>query len=123
MSGPTVYSELAHLYYVTLGNLGFCDTSGSCPQSGWSVLNNPGPFRKVRPFPYWSGTSYAPDVGLAWSFDFFGGLQGESHKGAHSSVWAVRPGDISPVPIPAAGWLFVSALGLMGLRCKVRKQV
>ncbi|MSR08918.1 MAG: PEP-CTERM sorting domain-containing protein, partial [Gammaproteobacteria bacterium] len=29
-------------------------------------------------------------------------------------AWAVRPGDIAPVPVPGAVWLFGGALTLLG---------
>ncbi|MCK4674422.1 MAG: DUF1566 domain-containing protein [Gammaproteobacteria bacterium] len=57
-----------------------------------------------------SGTEFA-----AYSFvDGFTGLRDKSSGTYH--VWAVRDGDVSAVPIPAAAWLFGSGLlGLIGV--------
>jgi hypothetical protein len=75
--------------------------------------------RQVRAAPrrqYWSGTDYAPDPNNAWRFRFDTGEQEINHKQVNSTlyVWAVHDGDISVVPVPAAVWLFGSALGLLG---------
>jgi len=50
----------------------------------------------------------APITGSAWVFLFYYAL-------------AVRPGDVSAVPVPAAVWLFGSGLmGLLGLARRKR---
>jgi hypothetical protein len=73
-------SEMAHLFYNTLGDLGYCDPStstvSSCsgPQSGWG-LSNTGPFSNVQYGTYWSATENAPNTALAWSFGFGNGGQ------------------------------------------------
>lgn len=111
--------EMAHLYYSTLGNVGFLDTSGSltgCTNSSPPhCLTNTGPFSNLQPFYYWSGTTYLNFPSVAWNFDFVFGFQEASDKNVLSYAWAVRDGDVSPVPVPAAGWLFASALGLIGM--------
>src|SRR5215831_1367818 len=62
----TKTSELARLWYVTLGNLAFCERgNANCDlqgtgQSGWGLINT-GPFRNMQSASYWSGTEYAPD--------------------------------------------------------------
>jgi hypothetical protein len=75
-----------------------------------------GPFTNVGIDFYWSGTTYAPNPSAAWHFYFpIGGEFGPSGKNNTTLyVWPVRPGDIGVVPIPAAVWLFGSALGVMG---------
>ena len=72
---------------------------------------------------YWSGTDYGADSGHAWYFNTGYGIQGDYYnKNALLYAWAVRPGDISAVPIPGAVWLFGSGLlGLLGF--KKRKAV
>jgi Protein of unknown function (DUF1566) len=111
-------SEMAHMFYSTLGNVGVYNTSGSttgCSQSSPWCLTNTGPFSNLRPHIYWSGTTYAPISSRAWGFYFDGGRQGEPDKSGGYNAWAVSPGDtLAPVPVPSAVWLFGSALGLMG---------
>ncbi len=116
-------SEMAHMYYNTLDNQGPCDpvlsTVSSCvAQVDWWGLANTGPFSNLRPYVYWSGTTYAPDPSSAWHFEFGYGLQGPYDKGYSGYAWAVSSGD-ALVPVPAAVWLFGSALGVMGLLRRV----
>ena len=48
-----VYSEMASLFYDTLGNLAYYDTAGNPNQPGWG-FSNTGPFSVVQGG-YWSG--------------------------------------------------------------------
>jgi hypothetical protein len=114
-------SELAFLFYNTLGNKGYCDPATSTvsmcsgPQTGWGLANT-GPFSNVLSNYYWSSTEYAPDPTVAWSFDFGYGDQGYDVKTNGYYAWAVQSGNVggaSIVPVPAAVWLFGS--GLLGL--------
>ncbi len=61
----TATSEMAHLYYVSLGNLAYCPpgdaTCAGGPQAGWG-LTNTGNFQNLQPYVYWSGTEYAPNL-------------------------------------------------------------
>lgn len=87
--------------------------------------STPGLFTNVQLGNYWSGTEvYAPSSlarPRAWNFTFGNGSQGWSNQGDYLYGWAVRPGDVSAVPVPAAVWLFGSALmGLLGMR-RVRR--
>jgi hypothetical protein len=112
----TSTGEMASLFYDTLGNLAYYDTSGSGPQSGWG-LSNTGPFTNLQSNDYWSGTEYAPNTDFAWYFDFNVGDQSFTNKLNDLYALAVRDGDIAAVPVPAAVWLFGSALfGLLGLK-------
>lgn len=128
ISAPgTVYtgstgSEMAHLFYNTLGNKSVCDpvnsTASTCIyQPGWG-LTNTGPFSNIRinNF-YWSATWYPPDTSNAWAFDFRYGPQYYIERVGSIYAWAVHDGDVgaSAVPVPATAWLFGSGLiGLLG---------
>lgn len=115
-SGSTA-SEMAYMYYNTLGNLGFADASGNRPQPGWG-LSNTGPFVNLSPTQnnvYWSGTE-APNPLYAWDFSFTNGNQVLDLKNGSFRAWPVRSGDVSAVPVPTAVWLFGSGLiGLVGV--------
>jgi len=69
---------------------------------------------------YWSAVDYQGSIG-AWAFYTNIGLQGIG-QGAHSNElydWAVRSGDVTVAPVPAAFWLMASGLlGMVGLRKK-----
>jgi hypothetical protein len=141
--GTTTYgynitsSEMGHLYYVELGNLGGCDTSGNCPQPGWG-LANAGDFVNLGPTWNWSGTESALYPVDAWTFDFFNGFQSYDDKLAVISDntyfgVAVRTGKVSfetgggdgqaPVPEPATMLLFGTGIaGLAGTRMRRKKK-
>lgn len=113
---------------VTLYPDSTCDTqpSGSfnCTGSEMGHLYNvegataamPGPFSNVVDLWGWSGSEYSPldPDNFAWFFKFSNGSQSGAGKANFLFGWAVRSGDISLVPVPAAVWLFGSALGLLG---------
>ncbi len=89
-------SEMGHLFYV--------DNVTTVTQL---------PFFNVQSDAYWSGTAF--DDHFKWNFSFGTGFQDFLGQGNTRSVSAVRSGDVgAQVPIPAAAWLFGSALGLLG---------
>jgi hypothetical protein len=120
-ASTTVYSELASLWYDTLGNLAYTDTAGNAPQPGWGMKNK-GPFSNFQYGPYWLGVEYALTPNGAWLFDSYEGYQGFTKKEYSLFGWAVRSGDVvSTVPEPGMLWLFGSSLlGLMGIRRRKR---
>ena len=69
---------------------------------------------------YWLREDYVNDPRYGWNFLTINGDQGSSSgKSASYYSWAVRDGDVSIVPIPAAVWLYGSALaGLFVARRK-----
>jgi hypothetical protein len=115
----TPVSEMGHMYYVNLGNLGLVTPNDDNPSSvseqhGWG-LSNTGPFSNVQSNPYWSGTQIN-STEAGW-FNFDTGAQNKNFKVAGMFAWAVRSGDVpAVVPVPAAVWLFCSGLlGLIGV--------
>lgn len=109
-------SEMANLFYDTLGNKAYYSISGSSPQSGWGLTNS-GPFSNLQANWYWSGSAYAPLSGAEWIFGFDTGDQSAAVATSNTYyAMAVRSGDVATVPIPAAAWLFCSGLaGLLGM--------
>jgi hypothetical protein len=114
----TATGEMAHMFYAILGDPARYDSLGN-EQSTWG-LTNTGPFSNIQGY-YWSGTEYVPGDPYTypganvWDFDFGTGEQGAGAKSLYGSAWAVHPGDVgvSTVPVPAAAWLFGTALGLV----------
>ncbi|OGI54878.1 MAG: hypothetical protein A3E57_03205 [Candidatus Muproteobacteria bacterium RIFCSPHIGHO2_12_FULL_60_33] len=121
----TTHSEMSHMFYVTLGDKAYYDTSG-VPQAGYG-LTNTGPFSNVQSFSYWSATEYAPYTNLAWVFNTYNGYQDALIKDYDFIyAWAVHSGDVgaSTVPVPAAAWLFGSGLvGLIGFARRKKRAV
>lgn len=114
-------SEMGHLYYASLMNKGYVATDGTAPQPGYG-LQNTGPFNNLQAFYYWSGTEYSLNPNYAWSFYFFNGYQSNYGKGIRYYALAVRPGEVSAVPVPTSVLLLASGLlGLAGFRRKFRK--
>jgi hypothetical protein len=117
-------SEMAHLYYNTLGNPAGADAAfNPAPCTALPVttcLLNPGPFTfgPMEPIngAFWSDTKADGDPNFPRSVFFFNmalGLQGTAPidaSGAHP--WAVRDGDVAAVPEPSS-WALMLA-GLLG---------
>ena len=114
-----VTSELGYLFYVDLLRTGRCLANNANPSScasnpAWPQ-NNKGPFAAVPGFSFW--TDVEAGATTAWSVNLASGQQGPTAKTATGMAWLVHPGDalltaqgLDPVPVPAAGWLFGSAL-------------
>lgn len=94
-------SEMAHLYFVELGNQSYWTTTAtdSGAYSGGanpnSTLDNVGPFTNFQSYPYWSGTEHALDSSAAWVFGTADSFQRGYVKTASLYALAVRPGDIA----------------------------
>jgi len=96
-------NEYGHLFQYGEGT-----TSGSGITSG-----NPDPFVNVLFRRYWSGTQSADEMTEAWFHTMSFGDSREGPKTQTDPAWAVHDGR-AVVPVPAAAWLFGSALGLLG---------
>jgi hypothetical protein len=117
-TGPNA-SEMASMFYRTLGNLAFFDTSGFSPVPGYG-LSNTGPFSNLQDALYWYDQTHVTNTTQAWYFGMPSGGQRPRARVsasiiAQGPVWAVISGDhFAVVPVPAAAWLLGSALGALG---------
>jgi hypothetical protein len=109
-------SEMGHLFYTELGNLGYYSTNGTT-QAGCGLVKT-GDFDNLVSAGFWSGTEYAANPSYAWFFHTGNGGQ-DVYIGGLCGL-AVRSGQISTVPVPGAFWLLSS--GLIGLIGLARKQ-
>jgi hypothetical protein len=105
-------SELAYMFHVNLGNLGYYALTATDktdpPQPGWG-LTNTGPFSDLYAEQYWTGTIY-PLPNWAFRFGFGNGDQFGDDTTTQFNIfraWAVRDGDVAAVPEPGS-------LGLVG---------
>jgi hypothetical protein len=109
-----VFSEMAHMLYVTLGNNSPPDTR---------MLSNTGPFRNLQSFDHWTGLVDAefPDTD-AWYLGMGDGLQTPIPMRIESNAWAVIDGDVlTPVPEPGTWALWLLGLGAMGHALRWRR--
>lgn len=119
-NGSSVYSEMASLWFNTLGNKSFCDpatsTTTTCagPQTGWGLINT-GDFQNLQWSGYWSDLEYAPDAASAWLFGAGLGDQVADDKGDEFYALAVRRGDVLAAHVPEPGSLVLVAAALAGL--------
>jgi Protein of unknown function (DUF1566) len=120
-TGNAVNNELAHLFYVTLGNLGCVNTAGI--NVAVCGLTNTANFQNFEQYAYWSGTAYAPSTYEAWYFDtsndgnFNGGNQTNGSKVGALFAVAVHSGDVgaAAVPLPSTAALLLLAFGAMAV--------
>ncbi len=110
-------SEMGHLFYAELDNLGLYSTSSVYEPPGWG-LTNTGDFDNLTTNRYWyDKKGLAPYSSNAFYFRTFTGEQGLGTVALDSSGLAVRSGQVSTVPVPGALWLLWSGLiGLVGLK-------
>ena len=118
----TIYSEMASLYYDTLGNIAAIDVNGNTPV-GFDGTYNSGPFTDFGNIAsYWVASATDPtSVDSAWVFAVNGssGAQVDPYNYGSFAAMVVHDGDINAVPVPAAAWLFGSALvWLAGIKRK-----
>jgi len=120
--GTVVYSEMAHLYYVTLGNKAYCapgDTVCSGPQLGYD-LKNTAYFQNLTTNLYWTNlpASGTPAVFSTTTGDqYFPGGTGNVQR-----VIAVRSGDVLAVPEMGTTGMMLAGLAALLLLSRGRRQ-
>lgn len=135
VSGGTVYSELAHMYYNNLGFKAEYSPTG-VNQTDYGIfgdgttggerdgLGPNGAIVNLKSFVYWSETEYTANTS-AWYFNTMWGFQATLDLYNYDSIgyfaWAVRPGDVVAVPEPESYVLLLAGLGLVGVAARQRR--
>ena len=116
-------AELGHMFYNNLGNTAGNSILGNVSFTDATPGGGTESFLNVQSWTYWLAEESAGYAYFAWVFFTDEGRQYEGADKAQSYYsWAVRDGDVSTVPVPAAAWLFGSALaGLLVARRKNKK--
>ena len=111
-------SELAHLYYVTLGNLAECtpgDEACTVKQAGFGRVNT-GDFQNLVGCCYWTGVVHVNSANQVqvWMFNNDVGSQGLILAKGKAYAIAVHSGDVAAVPEPQTHALLLLGLGTAG---------
>lgn len=102
--------EMAFMYFINLSNAD-------------DLFVNAGPFNNLQKYSYWYGdASIAPAyAGEVWAFTNFGGIQYEDPPELEFYAWAVRDGDVAPIPEPETYAMMLAGLALVGAAARRRR--
>lgn len=113
--GPKrTFSEMAHLFSVTLGNKGYCDPTGQCGAPGWG-LTNTGNFQNIRSDFYWIGLNYGEQGVFSWYYYTPSIYQSYGYQNLAMHAMAVRNGDVVPAVVASVPEAQTVAMMLLGL--------
>ena len=98
-------SEMSYMYYNNLGGIGYFDVNGDetgCGFDGPPCRPNDGPFANLVPNYYWTGVDRGEGIlgPIAATFRQNIGSQDVVYQSDEWFVWAVRDGDVLPIPEP-----------------------
>jgi len=116
----TSLSELAHMFYVTLGNSAPTAPGTGIRLSNWGLVNS-GPFQNVKDYIYWVDMKQAPQINGGWGLDFYDGGQYSGYGESIVYSWAVHTGDVTAVPEPQSAAL--ALVGFLALPLLVRRRL
>lgn len=136
--GTSYIGEIGYMYFINLGNES-SQVNPACliPPTGClhnssfidSVDGDLVLFANIEQIirEYWYSEKVPFDVPFlteaAYIFAMGNGVEAVNSSGGENYSWAVRNGDVSQVPLPAAIWLFgVALIGLARMKQKVKSE-
>ncbi|MBT9461356.1 MAG: PEP-CTERM sorting domain-containing protein [Rugosibacter sp.] len=110
-------NEMAYMYFV---NLGLNSFPGGADQTDITVGSVT--IKNLQAGTYWSGTHWdvQPDDGYHFTFITSFGATSAHDDYFTSYAWAVRDGDVSPIPEPQTYAMMLAGLGLLGFSARHR---
>lgn len=115
------FSEMAHLFHVTLGNQAAYTTGGQfrgwdSQGSEWGLVNTAG-FEGLQATQYWSGSTISVAANYAWAFHLDLGYQSMAEKGLlqGARALALRDGDVLVSSVPEPSTALLAGAGLLVL--------
>lgn len=136
-NAATTTSELAHLFYVSLGNAARCVPGEAIctPPPGGIGLTNSGAFLNLARGAYTTGLEYAPVTTERWTFDTDDGFQFIRSKNGLTYAMVVRDGaigtpmpftfpdsEVGLVPEPESYAMLLVGLGVLGALVRRSRQ-
>jgi PEP-CTERM motif len=109
-------SEMAHMFFVTLGNKSNATSTPS------ALAINTGPFANVKDSWGSSFNDWVSGVKGAWVFNFNSGYQNADYTFNPHNAWAIHDGDVGSVPEPQTYALMGLGLLAVGAALRQRKQ-
>ncbi len=93
-TSTSVFHELAHLFYYSLGNIASVSSTGLWQND--VALTNHGPFSNIQLDFYWYGNDYNDESGFVFTTEK--GTQFIESKTTELYAWALRDGDVINLP-------------------------
>ncbi len=122
-------SEMGHLFYTELGNIGYMNTDGTnnpIPPAPDYFLQNVGDFNNLVADWYWSETEYLTSEDRRWLFNMYHGYQGattaDGSQDGYGYGLALRTGQVTVAPVPEPSTILLLGSGLFGLAWYSRKR-
>jgi hypothetical protein len=117
-------SEMAHLFFVDLGNTSSVTTTGVTKAGtkgvDWGLVNT-GSFTNLQSdAAYWTGTQFGYNI--AFQFDFGYGAQTFWYTTSNYYALAVRAGDVAAVPEADTWAMLLAGLGLVGVATRRKRR-
>lgn len=112
---------MAELFYIELGSKGYYDINGN-RNAEYGIKDIANKFDNEQSERYWSATDHERLSGIPYFFNTADGSQFTGSMNNMFFAWAMVKTTVSPVPLPAAAWLFATGLPIVAAAARRKKQ-